>query len=248
MECVINMRGYSKEYDADIIEKLNNYQLDYEDKIFLNSIKTMLKKHCALVVIDDIYKLYKLEFSTHDIAKIYDKSLRAIQQLFKKIGLNRSRKEAQRIAVNNRDYVKIRKTFKKTMKDRFVENQLFGTNIEQVARAELMCELNDILDAEIIVGMNTMLYCGEIDIPIIIIKNNITHKYGVEIDGLLWHDEKQDINNKVKISKFEEIGYKIHKIRTKSYSNNSNEIVNYNELRKEILKVCKSIKDDLIAC
>lgn len=242
------MREYSKEYDIEIIEKLNKCQLDNEDNIFLDSIKEILQKHCALPVIDDIYKLYKLEFSTHEIARIYDKTPRAIQQLFKKIGLNRSRKEAQKIAAKNRDYVEIRKTFKKTMKDRFVENQLFGTNIEQVVRAELMCELNDILNAEVIIGMNTMLYCGEIDIPIIIIKNNITHKYGVEIDGLLWHDKKQDINDKIKISKFEEIGYKVHKIRTKSYSNNNNKIVNYNELRAEILKVCKAIKSDLVAC
>ena len=159
---------YKKEYSENLISIINNFEFTKEEEKVLNESLLKLDGHDAQKVFRDMYIFYLNDMSLSEIANIYDRSTRAIQNIFKKVGLNRDKFEAQRIAAKKRNYTEIRKTFKKTMKERFIENQLFGSKIEEYTRIEFSQILNSILPYDVIVGVNAVMSTGELDIPIIV--------------------------------------------------------------------------------
>lgn len=241
-------RKYEITYDDNkvLLDKINAFTLSKEEYSKLQQMKVILsnpKKHYALDEIENIYKMYLMDYSTSEIADVYNKGNRAIQILFKKVGLNRNRFDAQRIAVKKRDYTKIRKTFKKTMKERFVENQLFGSKIEEYARIEFSQILNSILPYESIIGVNTVLKNGELDIPILVLKENKVYKFGVEVDGKVFHKDKYN-KDIIKNEKFNKEGYQIYRLSTKSYVNNE-KVIYKEDIKQKINLICNQIKEEL---
>lgn len=147
--------------------ELNKINLNSEQILKVKEIYNKTSRCCfAKKYIEQIYKLYLLQYSTTDIANIFDISNRTVQHYFKSVGLNRTRKECQAIAVKKRDYVKIRKTYKKTMAERAVSNGANGSDIEQYVRLKLSLLLNENLPNEkdiAVVGINTITPVGELD-------------------------------------------------------------------------------------
>jgi hypothetical protein len=128
---------YKKDYNSIVVDIINNTELTLEEhKVLMNCLK-YLKNKDVFSVFEDMYKLYLNDYSMIELGKIYGRSARAIQLIFKSVGLNRDRFEAQKIAAKNRNYAEIRKSYKKTMYERFIDNQLFGSKIEQLTRCEL---------------------------------------------------------------------------------------------------------------
>ena len=241
------MGKYLKNYSDEIRKIFNNAVLtSYQDdelKKCLNNIKPYLKD-----VFEDMYKLFINDFSCNEIGKIYAKNERTIQYVFKKLGLQRNAYEAQRIAVKKRDYVSIRKTCKKTMLDRLPETQLSGSFIENVVRHDIGLLLQNTLsdEYEIIVGINTMTSAGELDIPIIILHNKKIYKFGIEVNGIFFHEGKNIVyKDSNKQTNLEKLGYRTFKIETKAYyrKNSVHNVKYYSELKDKISDICNKISE-----
>ncbi|MZK53358.1 hypothetical protein [Clostridium beijerinckii] len=245
---------YKKNYSCELQEKINNIKLTDKQE---ETLKFLLPKmqQCeepATPVFEDLYKLYCANVSTSDIAKIYSKNIRTIQLLLKKCGLARDRKKAQSIAVKKRDYVQIRETFKQTMLDRRINNEMYGSEIEQYVRQRLALMLNKEfkkLNGEAIIGVNTVTPVGELDIPIIILLDNKYYKYGVEVDGMGFHKTRSPKWSNVKDAEKEEnlnkLDYKILRIETKAYMMKDEPKIRFeNELKGKIKETVKTILND----
>lgn len=241
------MLGYKKDYTEEVQNIINNKKLNKNQEIILNNIlKEMGKEHYLYVVFPDMYKLYLSDFSTNEIAGIYKKSYRTIQLILKKYGLNRTKHEAQKIAVKKRNYVEIREKAKMTAINRQTDNLINGSNIEQYARTYINISLNSKIKqykGQAIIGLNTVTTAGELDIPIIILINDMVYKYGVEIDGAYYHNEEKDNN---KAAKFNDIGYKIYNLYTKAYCNTNNEIIYKKELINKLDDIVLDIINNII--
>lgn len=199
-------------------------------------------------IIKDLYILTeKRNISTFDIANIYDVGVRSVQIWLKELGLNRDRKEAQKIAVAKRDYKEIKRTFKNTMLTRYSETQLTGSNIENYIRYKLNSILIEVLpEYEIITGINTLGIMNlEADIPIIIIKDNYIYKFIVEVDGFYSHNDENSHNrhnkkNQIAASK----GYKVIHLSPKAYFKDD-KLVYKNELDTDIINISQQILSNL---
>lgn len=234
---------YKREYSKELEELIENFKFTEEQEQEFNEAFLLIKGSTAHKVFKDMYIFYINDFSTSEIAKIYNRSQRTIQSLFKKVGLNRDKFESQKIASKKRDYVKIRRTLKKTMKERYMENNLFGSKIEQYVRIEILQMLENIIPYEVIVGINSVLGIGELDIPIIIFKNDKAYKFGIEVNGHLFHKDRSDRDNE-KLRRLKEDGYKAFALDTKAYFKDE-KIVREKELKKNIQSICNKIKEIL---
>lgn len=108
------MSSYIKNYTQVQKEILKNTKLNPEQiKEFNTCIAQLSPGHPVINVFKDIYRFYICDMPVSDIAKMYNKSTRTIQMILKDVGLARDRYKAQRIASKKRDYVAIRKTYKK---------------------------------------------------------------------------------------------------------------------------------------
>lgn len=120
------------------------------------------------------------------------------------------------------------------MLERYKENELQGSKIEQYARSKLSIDLNDLMiniGGEAIVGINTVTLVGELDIPIILILNNEFYKFGIEIDGSFHKCTSNRERDEAKTKKLNDLGYTIYRIQTKAYFNSNKETIIYaNEL------------------
>ena len=234
---------YEKNYTKEIQEIIDKTILNEEQTTILKkSLLLIGEKSCIYNVFEDMYKLYIAEFSSTDIAKIYNKCSRSIEYIFKKCGISRTLKEAQKIATKKRDYNKIREKAKETALKRQANNIVFGSNIEQYVRARLAIDLNKKIkeiNGECIVGMNTVTVAGELDIPIIILHENNFYKFGIEVNGTYYHRNKE--KDKKKIQNFKELNYYVYELFTKAYAKEDNSIKYKNELDTEIDNIIKQI-------
>lgn len=242
------MTGYSKNYTDEIQKIINETKFTNEQEEELKSIyrKINIYKSPLVDVLEDMYKLYINDISTSDIADVYNKNIRTIQIILKKLGLQRDRIKAQSIAVKKRDYVEVRKTYKKTMAKRLTRNQLTGSAIENMVRHDINIKLKELLPhIFVVVGVNTMTDVGELDIPIVIYKDEKLYKFGVEVDGRLFHeDNTKRIKDKEKVKRLENAGYiKIFRINTKAYLSKGEEpqIKYHNEIETKLIEVCNEI-------
>ena len=228
-------------YDKKALEILKNAKLNKQQKDELDRCMKEVKSFQS-DVFSDMYKLFVNEMAFVQISKYYNRNATTIHKLFKQLGINRNLKEAQAIAGKYRDYSKIRKTFKRTMKERYVKTQLFGSDVENLVRVELNQELNDLLynGYEVVVGINSLFSMGELDIPIIIIKASNLYKFGLEVDNNYIHKNRNQ-RNKLKVSKFKKIGYHIFKLDVNATIRNDGHIGNIGNLQDDIKSVCNNI-------
>lgn len=171
-------------------------------------------------VIRDLYILIiKKNISTSDIAMIYGVGIRTVQLWLKELGLNRTLKEAQQIAVTKRDYTSIEKTHKRTTIGGVYESNLNESKLQYHIRNQINVLLSEeLIDFEVIVGINSLsIIKTAADIPVIIIKNSKIFKYIIEVNEVYsykseevdsGHDKKQELASKK--------GYTIISINTKS--------------------------------
>lgn len=201
-----------KEKELNII---NNTIIDKDDMDKINRLKEVTLKTKYVYVYEDIYKLFKNNYSPAEIAEVYGKTSRTLQHILKKAGLSRDRWEAQAIAKTKRDYKEIQLKGRKTMNENLT--MLNGSSYEQYTRNLLSFDLAlRFKELESIVGVNnkSILKSGnEIDIPIIIIGDRKMLKLAIEYDGDFWHkDNSRDINKEKLI---EDKGYKLFRIAPK---------------------------------
>jgi hypothetical protein len=237
------MAKYYKDYSDDVKKIINDTTLSPNENDKLKECMAIMKPYLK-DVFEDMYKLYVNDLSCNEIGNVYGKNERTIQYIFKDLGLEREPKDAQRIAVKKRDYISIRKSYKKTMLDRLIKTQLSGSTVEDLARHKISQILGKELFGkyEVIVGINTMTSVGELDIPVIIANDINTYKFGIEVNGKFFHEGKmcKDFNKK---SNLEQLGYTIFKIETKAYyrEKSINNIKYYAELEDQIIEICNCI-------
>jgi len=239
-------RFKNHEYSIELQLELQGLVLNEDDNNQINLWKSKFRKYAFICVIEDLYKLYKLNYSTYDIAEIYNYEPSQIQKIFQKLGLNRDRFEAQKIAVKKRNYVSIRRSYKRTMLNRLISTQLEGSLLENYVRYEIDLLLSkQLVGYEIIVGINSINVIGaESDIPIIIIRNKDLFKFIVEVDGSQTHKTKLGKNrdlfkDNLAISK----DYYIFRIDTKAYFTSEEEpkIKYKNEIQDKLITIVNSI-------
>lgn len=244
-----NRATYEKNYSKELQEKIDSIILTTEQ---LEKLNWCMKRMCPVKhkylkpAFEDIYKLYIADVSTSDLSKIYNTNIRTIQLMLKEFGLQRDRFKAQSIAVKKRNYVEVRKTYKKTMAKRLTRNQLTGSQVENVVRHDLNMRLHEMFpNYFVIVGVNTMTNVGELDIPIAIYKESKLYKFGVEVDGKLFHkDDTRQIKDNKKTVELEKIGYKMFRLNTKAYfTSGEGPFVKYkHEIETKLDFVCDEIQ------
>jgi AraC-like DNA-binding protein len=75
-------------------------------------------------LIEELYVLrYKLNLSIGDISNYYGKEESSIQKMFKELGWNRNRYEAQAITTTKRNYTEIRAKSKQTLLNMSANNE-----------------------------------------------------------------------------------------------------------------------------
>jgi integrase/recombinase XerD len=104
-------------YSADDKNILNTTQLTSDEEKLLSGLKLELKDKNYASVIEDLYKFYKNNFSTSDLAKMFNVSTRQIQNIFKELRINRDRTSAQKLAVAKRESKQIHNDKKAIMPD-----------------------------------------------------------------------------------------------------------------------------------
>ncbi len=245
-------------YDNEINSILSSTILTPKDeealkKIF-NHFNSLNVNRGYKYIIKDLYILTeKKQMSTTDIASIYDVSSRTIQIWLKELEINRSRKQAQKIAVTKRDYKSIRETYKKTMFDRLVSTQLTGSLLENFIRYNLNILLAEQLkekEYEVIIGINSLgILDMETDIPVIIIKNSNIYKFIIEVDGYISHQDNQGIErDKKKDELATNKEYKLLRLTTKAYFNeNDDKLIYKNEVETKIKCIVDEILKELEA-
>lgn len=248
------MADYKREYTKEVEDKLKKISLTNEQQTKLEECLSKLNPYDNVRLIDvfeDMYKLFVNDVSTSDIAKIYNRSTRTIQMIFKKFGMERDKFKAQSIAVKKRDYHKIKESHKKTMLKRFTETELFGSQIEQYIRAEVSLYLSkkiNAIDGDVIVGVNTLTAVGELDIPIIILYKGKTYKYGIEVDGAGFHNFNFELNqpkvDQAKENKLWDRGYKMFRLETKAYTTSDAKIKYVNEINDQLFWIYEEILSD----
>jgi hypothetical protein len=192
--------------------------LSSEELELIYQLKMKSKGKAYENIIEELYKFYKNDYSTSDLAEIYNVSIRQIQRIFKFLGINRDKVEAQQIAVTKRNYSNFKESYKKTVLERLTDTQLTDSLLEQYIRYELDLLLSETLEnCEVIVGINSMHHIdGEFDVPIIIISKSFLYKYIIEVnDGTTTKiTSSKDKNRK---SKAFYRGYTLFTLETKSY-------------------------------
>ncbi|WP_185651293.1 hypothetical protein [Clostridium sp. DJ247] len=235
-------------YDDNNIKKMLSVNLPPKDEQELNKIYNQYEslgvRRGYEYIIKDLYILViKNSISTTDIAKIYDVGVRTVQIWLKELGLNRTPKEAQEIAVTKRDYKTIRSSFKRTMLDRMFDTQLNGSKVENYIRHQLNLLLTEKLkEYEVIVGINTLgIINMETDIPIIIIKDKSIIKFILEVDGYITHDTNKGIKRDEKKSALAKSkGYKLLRLDTKAYSS-KDDIIYKSDLQNKLVNLIDEI-------
>jgi hypothetical protein len=238
-------------YD-DNTENLLDVKLSSADEIAIKNIKD---RFAALdinrgyeYIIEDLYILIeKRNISTTDIARIYDVSTRTVQVWLKELGLNRTPKEAQQIAVTKRDYKTIKRTIKSTTMNNSLSNELSGSEVESYVRNKLNLLLGEALnDYEVIVGINGIGISNiESDIPIVLIKGRKIFKFIIEIAGVL--NQRRPLGETKELKKnilVESKGYKILELEAKDYFNDDN-IIYKSDLDSKLAIIINQILDTL---
>lgn len=159
---------------------------------------------------------YKLDYTTIQISDLFGVSQRSIQKMLANMKWERSMQEAQQLAADvSRNYHEIGQKGRKTR----LLNSHIGSKDEEFIRQYLKVKF-DACEFETIVGcnnLNIMQSGKEVDIPILIIKDDVIHRFAVEVDGTYWHEDRKD-KDKDKVRLLSELGYKCFNIEIDTQS------------------------------
>lgn len=194
------------------------------------------------IPIDRLYKLYYLRYikkiAPSEMIQHINKSKRTIQYNLKQMGWEYDNFEAQQMSAKKKDYAGMFKDMRKA----WIKNNLTSGS-ENSARELINIELNEAINADIIVGLNnrSIIKPYEIDIPVVIIHNDCTYKYGIEFNGELWHKDRQ-CQDAIKQAMAENAGYKMFYITQYSSTKTQRE---HGSIEQQVDKIVKSISQDI---
>jgi integrase/recombinase XerD len=95
-------------YNQEHLKILNSTILTHEEIDWVNNLKIRFKKRSYSTIIEDLYKFNKNNYSTLDLAIIYNISTRQIQRILKELGINRGKSEAQQLSLKKQNHVKVK--------------------------------------------------------------------------------------------------------------------------------------------
>jgi len=196
-----------------------------------------------------MYYLVKIEkLSSIELSYMFNTAVKTIQNRLASLNLNRDLAEAQQIAVQQgrRDYDKVFRTGRTTTQKRFLSDSLFGSNLENSARALFELILPEYIDTnifDIVVGINTrsIVIPYEIDIPIMVINinSNKVHKFAIEFNGDHAHKGTNSRDNK-KIELINNRGWKYLSV----WQYHSTKIQkDHGSIEEQIRNICVIISD-----
>lgn len=151
--------------------------------------------------------LFTFNYTTGEVANCFrTRGIRTIQQWMIKMGWSLDKFQAQQRIVNRgkRDYKEIRNKSKETKLKEGID--IHESRPEEYTRKRLNYSFPQIFkDCEVIVGLNNISILDkgrEVDIPVIIIKDDTLHKFAIEYNGSYWHQDKErEINKSMEIIK-----------------------------------------------
>jgi hypothetical protein len=159
-----------------------------------NTVEQMFKTHLNVEYKDWLEQKYIIEgLSQQQIRNLTGLSVDAISGAVKRYGLIKSNSQARQEAMKRGsiNYDKILSKSRKTMnKSKSSNTQETFMNLIKYNLELAFAELTNI---EIVIGYNEYCVLGsmEIDIPIIIIKDDQLYKIALEYDGDIWHDDNK---------------------------------------------------------
>jgi hypothetical protein len=196
-------------------DEVVKYELDEKIKLEINEkvkdfkgISNPAPKQYTLEEI--FYFIYIMQFilgyTTGEITDCFlTRTHRAVQKWIKGMDWQLEASEVQQRIVDRgkRDYKQIRNKSKESRLKNGIDR--YESLQEEYARKKLNYFLPQVFnDCEVIVGLNntSILDKGnEIDIPIVIIKNDTLYKFAIEYNGTYWHKESERDIQKSKIIK-----------------------------------------------
>lgn len=190
----------------------------------------------------EVYKLrFLLKCPIPDIARYFGISRQQMNNKMKEIEWNYTRIEAGMLASKKRNYREIRLKSRQTFLD---DNKVyFGSSKEEYIRQKLNILLPKALpNEEIVVGLNNMsiLSSGrEVDIPVIIIREERILKYCIE-PGNPFHHKDNNIQTKRDKEKRNESNLKNYR-----YIEFIFEKMSYGYIDKKIHEIINTIKSDI---
>lgn len=233
----ITFRYKHFKYD-DNINKMLSISLTPKDeerliKIYNNYESLGIRRGYEYIIKDLYILLEKYSVSTTDIAKIYDVGIRTVQIWLKELGLNRTLKEAQQIAVTKRDY--------KTVKSPSKGIAASKIEVKDKVRNYITVELNRLLaerfnNYEVIVGIDALgVINSKRAIPIIVAKNTVFKKFLIDFVELEGNEEELDKTKKVTAEK---MGYKLLLVKHQNLNDEKeidHKLMNlFNEITREL--------------
>jgi hypothetical protein len=220
---------------GDIVQDLKEIQLTNKELEEIYKVKKTVS-YMSTEFITDLYKYrYKLKIAPSEICKLVGKSKRTIQYHLKAFGWQYDIFEAQKMAAKKRDYADI---FRQNKAHQL--NNAFSSKPEEYCRQKLSELLTQNVKGEIIVGVNnrSILDGAEIDIPIVIIKNNKIYKYAIEFNSEFWHNKYSKDADNTKVDKINSTKYKYFEIWQLANTRTQRE---YGTIDEQVNKIVETI-------
>jgi hypothetical protein len=194
--------------EETVKEEFNRYYETVKD-IKIGKYYKKLGFQNKIDYLQTLYYFVKVKnLTSQEIANYFNCNLRSMQRYLKEINLNLDKQTANLLIAikQKRNYKQSFKNARLTAIKWLIENGLFGTIEENLARTYLNENLPKYLDTnkyEVVVGLNTnsIIAPKQIDIPIIIISKSkgIYHKFAIEFNGDNYHKDNKRENDKVNI-------------------------------------------------
>jgi transposase len=188
----------------------------------LSTIERMFREQLGIEYKDFLEQKYLKEgLSPSDISKLIGVHISTINTTLNQYELNKTISQARKDLIENGD-INYDEILSKSRKTRNKSKALSHKQDLLVTLIKYNLELlfNELDNTEIIVGYNEYCVLGslEIDIPIIVIKNNQIYKIALEYDGDNWHENRKTIDKQKDIQLKEKNWYLIRIEETNSES------------------------------
>ncbi|MDF2883751.1 MAG: hypothetical protein K0R54_4315 [Clostridiaceae bacterium] len=236
--------------------KINEYNTLFEKfkKKFLDNIITPITyKRYGYDNLSDYFKAFYYftnicELSPVQISHMFGRSYSTINEKLRQMGLEKDMKTAQKNAVkhNRRNYKNTLVAGRKTVNKYLAKNALVGSILENAIRnsfADYLAGYINTSKYEVVVGINnkTIIAPKEVDIPIIIMDemNSKIHKFGIEVNGDIFHKDKAREEKKIKLLKDKNWIY--YPIWNTNRAKDQENI--YGTIENQINQICNNIKN-----
>jgi hypothetical protein len=172
-----------------IIKGLKGKGVEYIEKMFREQLGIEYKDFLKQKYIDECLPI-------DHIAELIGISNKNIQRRLNELGLHKTRSQVRQEQMK-RGTINYDKILSKGRKSRNNSKSSHKQDLLiNLLKYKLESMFNELGNIEIIIGYNEYCILGsmEVDIPIIIFKDNKVYKIAIEYDGDVWHKDREDIN------------------------------------------------------